>query len=488
MTDLLAGAEIAGYRIEAIAGRGGMGVVYRATDLTLERVVALKVISDEFAQDASFRERFKRESRLAASISHPNVITVFGAGEEGGRLYITMDFIEGTDLKTLIAQQGRLEPGLAANIVAQVASALDEAHAKTLVHRDVKPANVLIAGEGDSLHAYLTDFGLTKHTTSQSAMTQTGMVVGTIDYMAPEQIAGARLDARADVYSLGCVLYEALTGQVPYPKESNVAKMFAHASELPPSVAAAAPDIAPGFDAIISRAMAKDADERYLSAGDLGRAARAAAEGTRVAQVERSVAAGEAAPATAHADAAPPTPAGATRPATPSPRAPRRRRSLVLVAAALLAAAGAAAVLLAGGSGDERPARLSKDQYQDQVLDASRPFTRQAALTTNLPAHVLKPQDALKAAAQLATYRKATDRLIASLQHMTPPADITGVHRRVIADVVRIRGHIADAGAAADFGNDRVYRSIPAKLDKDFAALTSLRAAFEARGYKRLAF
>jgi hypothetical protein len=488
MTDLLAGAEIAGYRIEAIAGRGGMGVVYRATDLTLERLVALKVISDEFAQDVGFRERFKRESRLAASIRHPNVITVFRAGEEGGRLYIAMDFIEGTDLKTLIRQHGRLEPGLAADIVSQVAAALDAAHAKTLVHRDIKPANVLIAGEGDSLHAYLTDFGLTKHTASQSAMTETGMVVGTIDYMAPEQIAGARLDARADIYSLGCVLYEALTGQVPYPKESNVAKMFAHSSEPPPSIAAAAPDTAPGFDAIVSRAMAKDTDERYLSAGDLGRAARAAAEGTRVAQVERSVAAGEAAPPTGLAEAAPPTAAGATRPATPSPRAPTRRRSLVLAAAALLAAVVAAAVFLAGGSGDERPAPLSKDQYQDRILDATRPFTRQASLAETLPAHVLKPRDALKAAGQLATFRKTTDRLIARLEQMTAPADVRDLHRRVIAVFRRIRGHIADAGAAADLGNDRVYRSIPAKLNKDFEALTPLGPAFEARGYKRLSF
>jgi hypothetical protein len=319
-------------------------------------------------------------------------------------------------------------------------------------------------------------------------MTQTGMVVGTIDYMAPEQIAGDRLDARADVYSLGCVLYESLTGEVPYPKESNVAKMFAHASELPPSVAAAAPDIASGFDAIVSRAMAKDPNERYLSAGDLGRAARAAAAGTRVAQVERSVAAGEAAPATAHGEAAQPTPAGATRPATPSPRAPRRKRSLVLAAAALLAAAGAAAVLLVGGSGDDPPARLSKDQYQDQVLDASRPFTRQAAMTANLPAHVIKPQDSLKAAAQLATFRKATDKLVANLEHMNPPADVTGLHQRVIAIIRRIRGHVADAGAAADFQNDRVYRSTPAKLDKDYADLQSLGPVFDARGYKRLAF
>src|SRR5215210_4580157 len=155
--DLSVGSEIAGYRIEAVAGRGGMGVVYRAVDLAPERQVALKLISDELAGDAGFRERFKRESRLAASIRHPNIITVFHAGEEHGRLYIAMDYIEGTDLKQLIASNTRIRPELAADLVAQVAAALDVAHAKPLVHRDVKPANILIAGERDAHHAYLTD-------------------------------------------------------------------------------------------------------------------------------------------------------------------------------------------------------------------------------------------------------------------------------------------------------------------------------------------
>jgi serine/threonine protein kinase len=226
----------------------------------------LRVVWLGLAEDASFRERFKRESKLAASIRHPNVITVFRAGEEDGRLYIAMDHIEGTDLKTLIAKRGRLEPRLAADIVSQVAAALDAAHAKTLVHRDVKPANVLIADEHGCHHAFLIDFGLTKHAASQSAMTGTGVVVGTIDYMAPEQIEGAPLDARTDIYSLGCVLYEALTGEVPYPRDTQLAKMYAHASEPPPSVAAVAPDVAAGFELIVRRAMAKDRDERYLSA------------------------------------------------------------------------------------------------------------------------------------------------------------------------------------------------------------------------------
>ena len=220
MPDLSAGAEIGGYRIEAMVGRGGMGVVYRAVDLALDRRVAIKLISAENAQEPGFRERFKRESRLAASIRHPNVITVFRAGEEDGQLFIAMDYIEGTDLKALITSRGRLDPELAARIVVQVAAALDAAHAKGLVHRDVKPANVLIEG---AERAYLTDFGLTKEVASESGVTGTGVVLGTIDYMAPEQVAGDKLDARADIYSLGCVLWEALTGQVPYLRESAVA-------------------------------------------------------------------------------------------------------------------------------------------------------------------------------------------------------------------------------------------------------------------------
>jgi len=500
MPDLSVGAEIAGYRIEAIAGRGGMGVVYRATDLTLQRPLALKVISDEFAQDVSFRERFRRESRLAASLRHPNVITVFRAGEEEGRLYIAMDYIEGTDLKALIARRGRLEPRLAASVVSQVAEALDAAHAKTLVHRDVKPANVLIAGEHEPYHAYLTDFGLTKHTASRSAMTETGVVVGTLDYMAPEQIEGAPLDARADIYSLGCVCYEALTGQVPYPKESNVAKMYAHTSEPPPSVAATAPDIGADFEAVVCRAMAKDPKQRYLSAGDLGRAARAAAEGVTVAAPERSVAAGEAAPRAPlsttvpeagelpPAEMQPPTEAGATRRARVPARASRLGGRWLALGAALLVLGAAAAVLFATGGDGGGPNRLSKDEYQDRVLDASRPFTAQAARTSRLPGHVNTPRNALEAGTRLATFRDAIDRLIATLEDMNPPNDVEDLHARMIVVFKRIRSHIADAGAAADTGNDRVYRSVPAKLDRAFQTLESLAAPFGSRGYQRLSF
>src|SRR5215212_7038192 len=293
-----------------------MGVVYRATHLALNRPVALKLIAPELAEDEGFRARFKQESMTAASIDHPNVIPIYHAGEEDGQLYITMRYVEGTDLRALITRSGKLEPELAAQLIAQTAAALDAAHARGLVHRDVKPANVLIAGDGGSYHAYLTDFGLTKHAESQSGMTKTGMFVGTLDYIAPEQLQGAQIDARADVYALGCVLYQSLTGNVPYPRDTEPAKIWAHMSEPPPSVVQVG-DVPPQFEDVVRRAMAKDPNDRYLSAGDLGRAALAAAQSRSLSRAERSVATGDAAPLDATSVGPPPSPE--TRAQAPAP-------------------------------------------------------------------------------------------------------------------------------------------------------------------------
>jgi uncharacterized RDD family membrane protein YckC len=278
-TSLAPGRVVAGYRIEGVAGRGGMGVVYRATQLALDRTVALKLIAPEIAGDEGFRERFKRESRIAASIEHPNVIPVHEAGEADGLLFISMRFVDGTDLRELIRGAGALAPARVAAIVGQVAQALDAAHERGLVHRDVKPGNVLIADRGGSEHVYLTDFGLTKRSASDSALTGTGQWVGTLDYVAPEQIEGRRVDGRTDVYALGCVLFEALTGGVPFERDTEVSKLWAHISEPPPSPSARRPGVAPAFDAVVARAMAKDPDGRFASAGDLAAAARAAASG-----------------------------------------------------------------------------------------------------------------------------------------------------------------------------------------------------------------
>ena len=288
------GDEFAGHRILGIAGRGGMGVVYRALQLDLDRPVALKLIAPQLAEDPDFRERFVRESRAAASIDHPNVIPIYYTGEsDDGALYIAMRYVEGSDLRTLVRAEQRLEPARAAQIVSQVASALDAAHARGIVHRDVKPANVLL---GANDHAYLTDFGLTKRVTSHTGSTRDGGWVGTLGYVAPEQIRGERLDARADVYALGCVLFHSLAGTPPYQRESDEATLWAHLNDDPPSLHERAPDVPASFDAVLARALAKDPDDRFPSTGDLGRAALAAA-GRPVAQgPERLVAVGEAAP------------------------------------------------------------------------------------------------------------------------------------------------------------------------------------------------
>jgi len=467
VTDLAPGAQVAGYRIESVAGRGGMGVVYRAMDVNLDRLVALKLISDEFARDDSFRERFKRESRLAASIRHTNVITVFQAGEDDGHLFIAMDYIEGTDLKALVASRGVLEPLAAARIAWQVGQALDAAHAKALVHRDVKPANVLITDGGGEQHAYLTDFGLTKNVGSESGMTKTGVVVGTIDYMAPEQVAGGPVDGRVDIYSLGCVLWEALTGRVPFQRDSAVAKMYAHMHEPPPSLADAVPGLPAELGAVVARAMAKRPEDRYLSAGDLGEAALAAAEGRVVDVSERSVAVGAAAPGDPIATAA-------AAPTAVSERDGGRRtpRRLLAVGAAAIAALAVAAVLLVsgGGGGDDaggggaKP--LSKDAYQDAVIDASQDLTQAfVTVSPNLPADLSDPARAQRDAKRLTALRKKIDRFVGRLESIDAPAD---------------------AAAAASFGDNTVYISAPQRLQHDTDELDSLADDFRAKGYRRL--
>ena len=294
--DISIGSTFAGHRLDGVAGRGGMGVVYKATHLALDRTVALKLIAPEISGDEQFRERFKQESMTAAALDHPNVVPIYDAGEEHGQLYVTMRHVPGTDLRALIEQNGALPPAEAASIIAQTAGALDAAHERGLVHRDVKPGNILIEDRGGTRHAYLTDFGLTKHAATESGMTKTGMFVGTLDYIAPEQLQGQAVDARTDVYSLTCVLYQALTGQVPYPRDSEPSKMWAHMGEDPPSVSSARADVPPAFEDVIKRGMAKKPEDRYPSTGDLGRAALAAAEDRQATQAERSVATGDAAP------------------------------------------------------------------------------------------------------------------------------------------------------------------------------------------------
>ncbi|CAN5477748.1 hypothetical protein BH20ACT18_BH20ACT18_09830 [soil metagenome] len=299
MNDLIVGDVVGGHELEELIGRGGMGVVYRARHVLLDRTVALKLLAPEFAHDVEFRTRFERESRVAAALDHPNVVPVHDAGEDDGRLFITMRYVDGTDLREMISSRGGLPAELAAEIVAQVGSALDAAHAHGLVHRDVKPANVLVA-DARAPHVYLSDFGLTKRSASSSGLTGSGLMVGTLDYMSPEQFAG-EADARTDVYALGCVLFEALTGRVPFPREMAPQTMWAHMSEPPPAVEGAVGD---AFDPVIARALAKKPADRFPSTGDLGRAALAAAQGRSDVVTERSVAVGDAAPGPTRIDLA----------------------------------------------------------------------------------------------------------------------------------------------------------------------------------------
>jgi hypothetical protein len=354
------GDEIGGYRIEAMAGRGGMGLVYRARQRRPDRVVAIKVIAPELAADPDFRARFEQESATAAEIEHPNVIPVYEVGDDDGLLFIAMRFVQGVDLGGLLRQIGRLAPQRAAHLIAQVADALDAAHARGLVHRDVKPGNILVA-TGD--HVYLTDFGLTKRASDSAGMTKTGMFVGTVDYIAPEQVEGRRIDARADVYALGCVTYQALSGTVPFPRDSDIAKIFAHVNDAPPPLRGVPLPLA----AAVFRAMAKRPADRFQSAGDFGRAVSAGAAGRTEPGGDRTVATGDA----ASADAGAPTevagraPAGLTQgasaaadsppPAAAARTAPRRgsTRPWAFAAGAVLLVAviGVAVAVAAGGSG-----------------------------------------------------------------------------------------------------------------------------------------
>ena len=241
----------AGHRIEAVGGRGGMGIVYKAVHIRLERTVALKVISPELAVDEGFRQRFQREAQLAASIDHPNVIEIYDADEADGQLYITMRWVQGQDLGTMLERTGRLEPETAVRVVGEVGFALDAAHARGLVHRDIKPGNILIADRDG--HVYLTDFGLTREAGEGGGLTRTGMFVGTTDYAAPEQIKGGRVDARTDVYALACVLVQALTGRVPYDRDSEMSKMWAHVNDPPPRLRERVADVPEALEEVVER-------------------------------------------------------------------------------------------------------------------------------------------------------------------------------------------------------------------------------------------
>jgi serine/threonine protein kinase/ABC-type transport system substrate-binding protein len=277
--EIRTGTVLAGFRVLSTLGEGAMGAVYLAEATPGGRQVALKVLAPELARDERFRRRFLRETEVAASLDHPHVVPTLASGEADGTLYLAMAYVEGSDLRDLLRRQGRLEPEHAVALIDQVADALDVAHAAGLVHRDVKPGNILVAQTPEGALAYMCDFGLARHVSSVSSLTGERGFVGTIDYVPPEQIEGGTIDGRADVYSLGCVLYECLAGMRPFDRESELSVVFAHLNEPPPRLSEVRPELPDAFDAVFETALAKSPDARYSTCGELAAAARAALRG-----------------------------------------------------------------------------------------------------------------------------------------------------------------------------------------------------------------
>ncbi len=374
-SDLVAGSQIAGYRIVEQIGRGGMAVVYRARDIRLDRWVALKILAPDLARDQVFRQRFIRESRAAAAVDHPNIIPIFEAGEADGVLFIAMRYVGGQDVRSLLDRVGALPAARAAGIVTQVASALDAAHACGLVHRDVKPANMLLDDRAESSaadHVYLSDFGVSKQSEATSNLTRTGQLVGTLDYLAPEQVEGRPVDGRTDLYSLACAAFEMLSGTPPFKRDQGLAVLWAQLSAKPPALTSRRPDLPAAVNQVIARALAKAPGDRYdtclgfasslqaafgLRAGADASARPAAVHGPPVRSATQTVR-----PAAAPGSPRPPSPpvrdVYTARPRPPAPRLtrpmpepshayppPKRpRRSRLTVAAVF-----AAVLLLAGG-------------------------------------------------------------------------------------------------------------------------------------------
>jgi serine/threonine protein kinase len=356
------GYQLGAYVIKSRVGRGGMGVVYAAEHTTLQRRVALKVIAPEVAQDEAFRDRFLREARLTASLRHPNIIEIYDAGEVDGELYLAMRYVEGASLAAVLRLAGRLEPDRALSILAKVASALDKAHANGLVHRDVKPDNVLLgapATRASIEEVLLTDFGLVRPIDARTEFTQIGSVLGTLSYMAPELFQGGEIDGRSDQYSLGCVLYECLVGQVPFKRDTDAALLMAHLTSPPPSVSDQRPDIIGRLDAVVAKGMAKVKEDRYASCADLIEDARTALresaprsltppgpETEIVSRPPREALPGRTSPG--------PPPEPTASPTSSAVRSPRYRSAVTMLAVALASVVLAVALAVAA-----RPAAVS---------------------------------------------------------------------------------------------------------------------------------
>ena len=341
---VVTGTFLAGFRVKARVGEGAMGTVYLAEDSDGNEV-ALKVLAPELARDERFRQRFLRESKIAAALEHPHVVRTIASAEENDVLYLAMEYVGGSDLRELLRREGRIEPARALRIVGQVAAALDTAHAAGLVHRDVKPGNILVAAVPGGETAYICDFGLARHVSSVGSLTGDRGFVGTVDYVPPEQIEGAPLDSRADVYSLTCVLFECLAGQRPFDRESELSVVFAHLNEPPPRLSDHRRDLPAAFDGVFATGLAKSPEQRYSTCGELVDAARAALRGK-----------------------------------TFVPRKRRRRRLLVAATALLVAAAAAAGVVFANrGHSSPKSPPMSPPQITQKTLAGARVGLQAAA-------------------------------------------------------------------------------------------------------------
>jgi hypothetical protein len=482
-TELQDGDEFAGYRIERRLGRGGMGILYLGVEPGLERRVALKLIAPEAAADEVFAKRFAEESRIAASIEHPNVVPIYAAGEEDGVPFIAMRFVSGFDLSVRLAREGRLEPAQAADLIAQVGNGLDAIHAAGLVHRDVKPANVLLSGGEAAEHAYITDFGVARNVATQSGLTQTGRFVGTLDYVAPEQISGGPVDARVDVYALGCLLFKLLTGQVPFPRDGEAARLYAHLNDPPQAPSLYAPEVPMALDDVVIRAMSKQPEDRYPSAGDLGRAAQAALSGTAIAIPERTVATGAAATREASTilpPAEPPPATDATRRLPPEragagPTAARRRLFLGGGLLAVAAVVVAVIVLSSGGSGGSgtttgKPASPGTSKGEDRQKSTAPKPLNEAQLIAGADAVCARSQEDFKAAREEFPVGETTPevgyatelagiskRAVKGFEALDPPAGVKSSYDEYVKAQARVRKYDQQALEAAKSGDTTAY-------------------------------
>jgi predicted Ser/Thr protein kinase len=463
------GESFGGYTIDSFLGRGGMGSVYLATHERLVRKVALKVIAPDLALDESFQARFLRESQLAASLDHPNVIPIYDADAVDGVLFLAMRYVDGPSLQALVREHGWLSPAETRAIGEQIGGALDAAHAAGLVHRDVKPANILLAGD----HAYLCDFGLAKRTSS-SGVTRTGSFLGTVDYCSPEQIEGSPLDGRADLYSLGCVLFHCLTGRPPYERDSDFAVLEAHLRDPPPSPCAARPELPAGLDVVVATATAKRPGDRYETGAALASAFAAALDPEATRAAPPVLPASEARTEARH---------------PPERRPPQLRRWLVaVIAAALLVAAGVTAVALRGSDGDSTSDREAAELQTfvdriENVLEQSA--SGRDEITAAIDAAFecsITPRAAGRRIASVADNRQGILLQLGNLQAPDQQADeVVTLLQRALQQSIEADRHYRDGffGVSAP----EAGCSVPTNPDFELAAASNARATAAKRRF-----